>query len=639
MSRRPLLVFATALLLGLPAASAVGQTFVFHLSGDQEVPAVPSPATGGCMGVLDQVAGEFAVTCVHNVAGATLIHIHHAAAGSNGPAVFDMGSPASPVQATWTGMTAGDVTDLVNGDLYVNIHSGGRPDGEIRGQILERTVDSFSFSLDGDQEVPPSGSSATGSCTADLSDDATGLDVDCTHDVASPTAAHVHQAPAGEEGPVVFDFTDPTSPISATVPMDPVDVAAFAARHLYVNIHSADSPEGEIRGQIGAPPAPPTTGTIRIRKVTVPGGGTGFGFTDDVPGSPGSFTLDDGQVETFSSVPAGTYTVTEDDPAGTPGGFALGHVECDDGDSAGDPFGRTATIPLQGGELVTCTFENTQVPAAADLFVFGLDGGQEVPPVASPASGGCMGLLDQGAGTFVLTCAHDVSGATLMHIHRAPAGENGPILFDLGDPASPVQAAWTGMTPDDVADLLAGNLYVNIHTSGRPGGEIRGQIVERTVDSFLFPLSGNQEVPPGFSPAFGGCTADLSDDATGLQLDCTHTVAQPTAAHVHNAPRGQNGPVVFDFPDPSSPLSALVPMTPRAVAELVAGFFYVNVHSVNAPTGEIRGQIANQQAGFDLSIPTLGGWGMVLLALALAALALRRLAVRPGPGPGSGSAR
>jgi hypothetical protein len=61
-------------------------------------------------------------------------------------------------------------------------------------------------------------------------------------------------------------------------------------------------------------------------------------------------------------------------------------------------------------------------PIAAQTFVFDLRGSQEVPPVASAASGGCMGVLDQGAATFNLTCVHNVVNATIMHIHRGAAG-------------------------------------------------------------------------------------------------------------------------------------------------------------------------------------------------------------------------
>ncbi|HYN19639.1 MAG TPA: hypothetical protein VE078_01670, partial [Thermoanaerobaculia bacterium] len=53
--------FFFALVLSMAASPSVGQTFVFHLRGDQEVPPVPSAASGGCMGQLDQGAGEFAL--------------------------------------------------------------------------------------------------------------------------------------------------------------------------------------------------------------------------------------------------------------------------------------------------------------------------------------------------------------------------------------------------------------------------------------------------------------------------------------------------------------------------------------------------------------------------------------------------
>ena len=206
------------LLLLCSAGPLLGQTFVFDLAGSQEVPPLPSPTTGGCIGQLDQIAAEFMLTCSHNVASATLIHIHRAPAGANGPIAFDLGSPLSPVQATWTGMTAGDIADLLGAGLYINVHSGGRPDGEVRGQILTRTVDNFSFPLEGSQQVPPDVSAATGNCTADLSDDATMLAVDCTHSVTIPTGAHLHNAPVGVNGPIVFDFPGATSPISGIAP-------------------------------------------------------------------------------------------------------------------------------------------------------------------------------------------------------------------------------------------------------------------------------------------------------------------------------------------------------------------------------------------------------------------------------------
>jgi hypothetical protein len=600
------------------------QIFVFHLSGDQEAPPVATTERGGCMARFDAGASELTFVCTHDVDLPTVMHVHRGAPGANGPIVFDLGEPTSPVVATWSAMTPADVADLLAGNFYVNIHTSGRPAGAIRGQILPRTVDTVAFTMDGSQVVPPGDSPSTGTCTADLDNPAEQLAVSCTHNLPSPDEAHVHRAPRGVNGPLVFTFASPASPISENVPLIPRLVADFAAGFLYLEIHGAggseETPADQIRGQIAAPPPVITTGTIRIVKSTSPSGGTGFDFTDDVPGSPGTFTLDDGETQLFNDVPAGTYTITEAVAAG----YSLTDVSCSDGDSTGNPFNRTATVQLQAGEVVTCTFTNLQSVASPTLFVFHLSGDQEVPPTDSTATGGCFGQLDTAASSLSLVCTHNVAGPAIAHIHRGAPGVNGPIAFDLGDPSSPIEATWTGMTPAEIADLLAGNFYVNIHASGRPDGEIRGQILPRTVDQFGFPLEAGQEVPPTDSTATGDCIADLSDNATSLFIRCTHDVDGITDIHLHDAPPGVDGPVIFNFPSTNT-FQSDVPLSPRLVADFAAGFLYVNVHSVDYDTGEIRGQLVAGAAPALADIPTVHEWALLLMILSLATLAFVRM--------------
>jgi len=597
--------------------------FVFHLSGDQEVPPVTTNQRGGCFAQFNAGTSTLSLLCVHDVNDATVMHIHHGAPGAAGAVAFDLGSPQSPVVATWTGMTPADVADLLAGNLYINIHTDGRPSGAIRGQILPRTVDTVSFTADGAHVVPPSATTATGSCSADLSNDATQLAVQCTHNEPAPDSAHINEAPEGQNGPIVYTFPSAASPLSANVPMTPRLVADFAAAFLYleidgqINDETANAPA--IRGQIGAPFVTPTTGTIIITKKTTPAGGAGFGFTDNVPGSTGSFTLNDGASKTFLNVPAGTYTIAENDPAAS--GYSLTSVVCGDADSDGNPFNRTATVRLQGGESVHCTFANLQSVTPTSLFVFRLTPDQEVPPVSSSERGGCFAQFNSASKTLSLVCTHDIPDPTIMHIHRGASGVAGPVAFDLGNPQSPVQATWANMTGQDVADLLAGNLYVNIHTSGRPSGALRGQIVPRGVDSFTFPMTAAQEVPPTDSPAKGVCFADLSDNATSLAVQCTHNVPSAIAAHLHDAPPGVDGPVVFDYPVGST-FSGTTPLTPRLVADFAAGFLYVNVHSVNYDTGEIRGQVAEAPVE---PAPALGEWVLIALAMTVAAVGLARM--------------
>ncbi|HEY0140653.1 MAG TPA: CHRD domain-containing protein [Thermoanaerobaculia bacterium] len=596
---RAVLAAAVVLLSAVPVAA---QTYVFHLSGDQEIPPVSTSSSGGCHGVLDQGAATFAITCVHNVVNATLMHIHH----NSGAIQFDMGDPStSPVVATWTAMTPAQIADLIAGNLYVNIHTAGRPAGEIRGQILQRTVDLVAFTADGAQVVPPNGSTATANCSADLNNEATSLAIQCTHTVAGATAAHVHEAPFGVNGPVVFTFPGATSPLSANMPLTPRLVADFAATFLYLDIHTPEGteedPSDEIRGQIGKPPAAPTTGTIIIEKETAPSGGTNFSFTESI--TSGGFMLDDGGTRTFTNVAAGTYTVTESDPSGS--GSSLADIDCQDADSTTDPNSRTATIRLAAGETVRCTFRNFEVDPADTLFVFHLSGDQEVPANSTTERGGCMGRFNAAASELTLVCTHDVDLPTLMHIHRGAPGFNGEIVHDLGQPASPVIHTWSGMSPAQVADLLAGNFYLNIHTSGRPAGAIRGQIVQRTVDIINFTADASQVAPPGTSSESANCIADLSADATSLAIDCTHNLSPIEAGHVHQAARGENGPIAFNIPAPASPIDTTMPLTPRLVADFAAHFLYLELHGPDV--GEesdpkvIRGQIAPP-----LVLPTTG---------------------------------
>jgi len=106
----------------------------------------------------------------------------------------------------------------------------------------------------------------------------------------------------------------------------------------------------------------PLPGTVVINKLTLPPGGGGFGFTDTII-FPNIFALNDGGSKVFNNVPAGTYQVTENDPQVAPGGYELSSLVCSDSDAGGtastwDLITRTATINVDPGETVTCTFTN-----------------------------------------------------------------------------------------------------------------------------------------------------------------------------------------------------------------------------------------------------------------------------------------
>ena len=105
--------------------------------------------------------------------------------------------------------------------------------------------------LSGDQEVPPvkSAGSAAGSVT--IGDDGS-VSGSVTATGFEPTAAHIHQAAAGKNGPVIVPFTKEGSKFSAPAgaKLTPDQLKAYKAGELYVNVHSAANPGGEVRAQL-----------------------------------------------------------------------------------------------------------------------------------------------------------------------------------------------------------------------------------------------------------------------------------------------------------------------------------------------------------------------------------------------------
>ena len=108
---------------------------------------------------------------------------------------------------------------------------------------------------------------------------------------------------------------------------------------------------------------------------------------------------------------------------------------------------------------------------------------------------------------------------------------------------------------------------------------------------FRTTLSGANEVPPRETPAFGTGQAMLDLDSKMFMFNYTfdNLVAPQTAAHIHVAPPGVNGPVLYPLPM-GSPSSFMKMLTDLDVEQLTSGLWYVNVHSTTYPAGEIRGQ-------------------------------------------------
>jgi hypothetical protein len=122
--------------------------------------------------------------------------------------------------------------------------------------------------------------------------------------------------------------------------------------------------------------------------------------------------------------------------------------------------------------LATCSI----LALAAEIKVT-LSGAEEVPPVATSASG---------SGTIVINDDKSVSGsitttgiaATAAHIHMAATGENGGVIVPFVKSGENSWSPQPGakLSDEQYARFKAGGLYVNVHSAANKGGEIRGQL-------------------------------------------------------------------------------------------------------------------------------------------------------------------
>jgi hypothetical protein len=107
-------------------------------------------------------------------------------------------------------------------------------------------------------------------------------------------------------------------------------------------------------------------------------------------------------------------------------------------------------------------------------------GAEENPPIVGGGSAQVTFVFDDV--TNDLTYAVTVSGlspdlVTASHIHRGARGVNGPIVHNLSTTGFTQISGTIRLSAADVADLRAGNFYVNVHSKANAGGFARWQMV------------------------------------------------------------------------------------------------------------------------------------------------------------------
>ncbi|MDH3890273.1 MAG: CHRD domain-containing protein [candidate division Zixibacteria bacterium] len=467
------------------AAPAEPTIFAFKIDEAQAAACAGtgSLASGFGVAILSADSTEVSFHIEHDVSSVTAAHVHFAPACTNGGVSFAFTSPTSPIVETWS-VTSSDVTNLMAGGLYINIHSSTFPAGEIRGQVEQQTH-KMAFTLDEAQADggAGTGSFASGVFTGELNASATELSFTVTHDVSNVSDGHIHLGAPGAVGPIRFVFSGLTSPINETWMLTAADVINFLAGDLYVNLHTTANPSGEIRGQLVAGEI---VFTLGLDEAQADGGnGTGSSATGFCVATLNSDTKEltvycehdvagpnDAHIHLGAPGVSGPIVKAFTSPVSP----IFETFLCDDADYdailASSTYINIHSASFPAGEI------RGQIDLDADFEVtFGLDESEAdaCGGTGSPATGSSTVTLKPGGKELTVSLTHDVAGAVDGHIHLAPECVNGAVQFGFTSFASPITEIWY-LSDADVINLLQKELYINIHSASFPAGEIRGQI-------------------------------------------------------------------------------------------------------------------------------------------------------------------
>lgn len=507
----------TSMLLLLLLSCMASQAQIRYLTGtlqaSQQVPANASTASG--VAIIRYNTATKVVEAFANYNGLTTAitatHIHSGAAGTNGPVLVPLngtGGTTGTISGSGT-LTAAQETDLLAGNMYLNVHTSTYPGGEIRAQLTASTdaqTEFYNARVQSAQQVPPNGSAGFGAANILLDKGTHTVYVTGSFSglTAAATAAHIHVGAVGTNGAVIIPFTVSNSTsgtVHAVSSISTTNEAEMVAGNTYVNIHTSTYPGGEIRGQVGA----------------------------------------------FSQL-------------------------------------RYLTGVLQSS--------------------------QQVPPNASTAKG--TAIIKYNTTTRLLEVFADyqdlTTAITATHIHSpGAAGTNAPVLIPLtatGGTTGSISGSAT-LTAAQETDLFNGLMYLNVHTATYPGGEIRGQLTLTTAGETQFfkgTLQGTQQVPTNASSGSGTVTALLDKVTNQVFVTATFTglTTAATAAHIHQATTGVNGPVVVPLSVNASTAGSVTGSATVSAAfatEMINGNTYVNIHNSTFPGGELRAQLG------DLALP------------------------------------
>ena len=181
---------------------------------------------------------------------------------------------------------------------------------------------------------------------------------------------------------------------------------------------------------------------------------------------------------------------------------------------------------------------------------------------------------------YRFTYAGMMAPRTASHFHALPSGS---VVHPITFTDSTSEESWT--VPDSILTiLLHGKLYVNIHSSIAPGGEIRG------TPTLIGVLASYAMIQGASSAGTGTAWAVLTNDLSRIQYSVTYAKlgSTYTGSHIHTNLNGSvDYPLVFGSGNTTT--GEWTGLTDVNIQDYIQNRLYVNIHSALQPNGEISG--------------------------------------------------
>ncbi len=539
--------------------------FTAHLTGGQETPAVQTEAEGVASFILNATHDTMCVMItVKGLSGPiTMANIYVGDTNVAGfPIISLTAITGNTITATLTGSDINDtnIARFFNGQLYVNVHTGANPNGEIRGQIRLETDHAFVAILEGAQEVPPVLSNAIGIViidvyrnmqTADIFAQFTGLG-------SQVMGFSLYQGTPTVTGPILVNYDSVITGNTINIEVDDsLFLSDLMSGNVYVNVLTANNLTGEIRGQFATSNKLAFDMRLDAAQETPPTASTATGL--------GIMTVNGAMDTLWYDVVFDSLTATPTSAhfhigaEGVPGPVVIDISSSISGNRISG-FITDPAIPadfinnaLMGNVYINihnATYPNGEIRGqveryAREGFTYMINGTQETPPNSSTATGSGFLSLDRELENVHFEAIVNGLSDTLIaaHFHRGAIGLPGPVIFPLNQfiatPFNDTVSVYGDWIDDDtpafdtaaVAALFANEVYVNFHTTLYPNGEVRGQVLQggdcfetitavqtfqnETGEFVIYPVPSSDIVSVDYNAKFGSDVRIVLYDISG----------------------------------------------------------------------------------------------------------------------------